>query len=280
MAGVSVRWSHLLAVFLLSAWLPRASSAQSVAQPPAPAQPIAKTAAEVQACVEARLPAQASKQTIALAVSDSEGEFNRARARIYWKRFEGGLAAVQLRFSEPPRRAGMAMLAREQSEGDPDTYLYLPELRQTRRVPASSAAGSMFGTDFSYEDFAFLQGVRRASTTRKLADAELEGRPVYVLETRPEGEGSGYDRIVVYVEVERCVPLQADFYASGEKLRKQFRVDRDAIESFGELRIPMHYTMEDLEAGTATDVRVEKIDPEATLRDKLFQPLQLEQGGR
>ena len=242
--------------------------------------PPAESAAAVRACVESRLPAHTSEQTIVLIVSDSEGEVSRARARIYWKRFEDGLAAVQLRFSEPPHRAGMAMLARERAEGDPDTYLYLPELRQTRRVPAASAAGSMFGTDFSYEDFTFLQGVRRRGTTQKLPDADWDGHPVYVLETRPEAGDAAYERIVAYVEIKRCVPLQADFYARGDKLRKRFRADRDAIESIGDFYIPMHYTMQDLEAGTVTDVRVEKVDPEAKLRDSLFAPLELEKGGR
>jgi len=274
------RWAYVLAVGLVAGWTPGTLGAEPVGDSATAGPPLARSVAEVQACVERRLPAQTSAQTIELVVRDGEGEVNRARARIYWKRFEHGLAAVQLRFSEPPHRAGMAMLARERAEGDPDTYLYLPELRQTRRVPASSAAGSMFGTDFSYEDFAFLNGVRRAGATQKLPDGELDGRAVYVLETRPQGDHPSYERVTAYVEVERCVPLETQFFAGGGTLRKRFRVDLESIESFGELRIPMHYTMQDLEAGTETDVRVEKINPEAKLRDNLFEPLQLEKGGR
>ncbi len=234
----------------------------------------------VEACLRRSLPDRASKQTVTLVVSDPEGELSRARARVYWKRFENGLAAVQLRFTEPPQRAGMAMLSREQPNGEPETFLYLPELRQTRRVSAKTAAGSMFGTDFSYEDFAYLQGVRRAGATRRLEDGQRDGRAVYRLETRPEGEDARYERIVHYIEIERCVPLATEFFEGGERLRKVYSVDLEAIEKIGTHWIPMHSVMRDLEAGTQTDVRIEAIDPDARLRDRLFEPAELEKGGR
>lgn len=237
--------------------------------------------AEIEACLERRLPNRTSIQRIAFEVSDGEGEVSRSRAKIHWKRFDDDMISVLIRFSEPPRRAGMAMLARQQRAGKPETYLYLPELRQTRRVSARSAAGSMFGTDFSYEDFAFLQGVADDDNAVRLEDAEIEGRPVYVMESRESlTEEPSYERILYYIERERCAPLRAEFYEPGEKLRKVLEVEIDSIQAYGERFIPMRSTMRDLELKTRTAVEVISIEPDAEIRDRLFEPGRLEVGAR
>ena len=49
------------------------------------------------------------------------------------------------------------VLLLEKKDRMPDQFMYLPELRKVRRVTKRSVAGSMFGTDFSYEDFERFQ---------------------------------------------------------------------------------------------------------------------------
>lgn len=244
------------------------------------AQDADTSATEIEDCLRRTLPERSAVQTLTLEVVDPDGEESRSRAELYWKRSESELSSALLRFSDPPRRAGMAMLVRERVDEAPETYLYLPELRQTRRVSAKSAAGSMFGTDFSYEDFAFLQGIGRERESRRGEDTEIDGVPVYVVETRPQDEASSYERILLYIEQSRCVPLRAAFYKSGEEMRKELLVGRDTIEAVGDRFVPKHFEMRDLELGTTTRVVVEKIDIEAEIRDRFLEPSQLEIGGR
>ena len=236
---------------------------------------------EIEACLEKRLPNRSSIQRVELKVQDDEGEVSDSRADIHWKRLEDDTINVLIRFTEPPRRYGMAMLARQRLEGKPEVYLYLPELRQIRQVSARNAAGSMFGTDFSYEDFAFLQGVARDDNATRLPDGEAAGRPAYVMETRESiAEEPTYERIVYFIEQERCVPLRAEFYRSGEEMVKLLEVDLDAIESHGERFIPMKTTMRDEEKGSYTTVTILKIEPDAEIRDRIFEPAELEKGAR
>jgi len=268
MATALAAWTWLLAAGVVWGWVLSAPAAA------------ARSAAEIEACVGRTLPDRGSAQRITLVVSDAEGEISRSQARVYWKRFEDEPVAAVLRFTAPPGRTGVAVRVRDRSKGGPDTYVYLPELRRTRRVPPFSESGSMLGTDFSYEDFAVLHGLRRAGPTQKLADAQVEGRPAYVLATQPEAGTSGYKRIVSYVDVDRCILLRTEFYADGGTFSKVFRVDVAAIKSYGELSIPMHVVMQDLDADTETDVQIESIDPDADLRDYQFHPLQLDKAGR
>lgn len=234
---------------------------------------------EVRACLERTLPSHTSIQTVEFQVSDNAGEISRSRAKIYWKRFESSLIAVLIRFAEPPRRAGMAMLARQQQDGKPEVYLYLPELRQTRRVSARNAAGSMFGTDFGYEDFAYLQGVASDENPETLDDREIEGRRAYVLQSRVAlADEPAYERILYFIERERCTPLRAEFYERGDKLRKVLEVDVDSIEQVGERFVPMRMVMRDLKLESHTAVSVIKIEPDVEIRDSRLEPAALDKG--
>ncbi len=101
------------------------------------------------------------------------------------------------------------------------------------------------------------------------------------METRESiAEEPTYERIVYYIEQERCVPLRAEFYRSGEVIAKVLEVDLDAIESHGERFIPMKTTMRDEEKGTHTTVTILKIEPDAEIRDRVFEPAELEKGAR
>lgn len=232
---------------------------------------------EIKACLQRTLPTHTSIQTIEFNVVDAEGPVGRSRAKIHWKRFDDERIAVRLRFSEPPRKVGMAMLARQKREGKPETYLYLPELRTTRRVSARNAAGSMFGTDFGYEDFAFLQGVANDENFKPLDDRDIEGHAVYVLESQVSlAEEPAYERILYFIERERCTPLRAEFYERRDKLRKVLGVEIDSIEQVGERFVPMRSTMRDLVLKSHTAVTVISIKPDAEIQDRVFEPAALE----
>ncbi len=271
----SMRCSHSLALWT-GAWLLCAmgwwASAANATETPK---------SEVEACLERTLPTRSSIQEVEIETADEKGGIDRSRAKIHWKRFDNDLVSVVMRFSEPTRRAGMALLARQQAEGAPETFTYLPELRQVRRVSARNAAGSMFGTDFGYEDFAFIQGVTSGERPKQLDDQEVDGRLAYVWETRvnPE-EQPAYERILYFVARDQCAPLKAEFYESGGRLRKLFEVDSESIEAHGERFIPMRTTMRDLELGTHTSVQVLKIQPDAEIPDRVFEPGELQRRGR
>ncbi len=236
---------------------------------------------EVKACLERSFPSRTSVQTVELETHDASGPIERSRAKIFWRRFDDDLIAVKLEFAEPPRRYGTRMLARQKLEGTPEVYLYLPELQVVRRVSASNAAGSMFSTDFSYEDFAFLQGIARDENAQTREDVEIGGRAAYVLESQVGlADEPAYERILYYIERERCVPLRAEFYEPGGTLRKRFEVAVDSVAQHGDRYLPMAMTMRDLANQSHTTVTVIDVELDRELRDRVFEPGELERGAR
>lgn len=233
---------------------------------------------EVSACLERALPERAMTQELSVRVSDKGGTVNESGADLYWKRFEGAGSRALVRFTDPPRRAGVGVLLIETEDPEPEMYLYLPELRQTRRVTGKTLAGSMLGTDFSYEDFAHFQGIASASEVKRLEDGEVDGRPVFVLETTPLDESSAYLRILTSIDREQCLPVRTEFFARNGSLRKELIAVREEIRQVGNRFIPHRVIMRDLKLGSETELSVRKAKVDPKLRDRFFEPAELEVG--
>lgn len=218
-----------------------------------------KTVEEIQECVQANAPPLSSSQTVVMRAVDRAGELTETRYRILWKRPEGEEARLLLRVLDPATRRDSALLLVQRGERDGDVYLYLPEMRKTRRVAKSSLQGSMFGTDLSYEDFQRVQSMTEESDVKRGDDGEVDGRAVYTLIAQP-GKDSAYNKAVSFIDQERCLVIRGEYYESGEKPAKLLTVPQDKItkESFGWL--PRELRIANLEDGTHTDVLIEEFD--------------------
>ena len=152
-----------------------------------------------------------------------------------------------------------------------DLFSYLPELGRVRRVTTRSASGSLFGSDFSYEDVERLEHLAETGSSRRLADAVIQGRPVYVLEGTPEPDsGSAYSRVVSYVDRERCVPLRIEFYERVGEIRKVLEAPPEKAVKEGSVWIPTEISMEDRHNGTRSVMRVEEIELDVEIPDRTF----------
>lgn len=239
------------------------------------------TLEELEDCARGNRPLDSSVQQVLLRSRDRVERISESRASIYWKRFDNGLSRVLLRMSDPPAQRGAGVLLIEQKNSRADIFMYLPELGRVRRVTTRMVAGSLFGTDFSYEDFERVQGYAQDQSSELLAEKELDGRPVLVVESHlaPES-GSAYERSVSYFDPETCVPLEVRLYERGEEPRKVLRADASRIEAHGERHLPRLLVMEDLRDGTSTEMVVEELELDAPIKRKMFSERELQAGGR
>jgi hypothetical protein len=246
--------------------------------PVAAAAPLS-TADEISQCMRDNLPRRNSTQTMVLRSINRVGDVAESTAKIFWQLGEDDLSKVLLRFSKPldMRDAGVLML--EQTGRSPDTFLYLPATKMVRRVSSRAASSSLFGTDFSYEDFARLLGMAADASQERGEDGEISGRPVYVLNSTPAADsGSAYERVTSFVDQESCVPLRVESYESGGELRKRLTADASKITREGSIWIPNHQTMEDLRDETRTELTIDEIDTEKKIHRKIFSTRELEAG--
>ncbi len=229
----------------------------------------ARSADEVDACIRETRPAETSVLTVSFRSKDRVGAVTEKSATLHWKRFDDDLSRIVLRFRYPSDVRGSAVLLIEAKERAPEMFMCLPALQKVRRVTTHMVSSSMFGTDFSYEDFQRLQGYTVSAAKLRLEDAVVAGRPAFVVE-RTLGTDSAYERIVDFVDQETCLPLRTESYERGGRLRKVLTADPAAFELSGSVWVAKSVLMRDLLDETETALLVEKIEIDTRIKKKVF----------
>lgn len=236
-----------------------------------------ETAEEIQACVERNIESSSSVQTLTLDAKDRVGGINRLNATIYYKKDDAGAMRVLMRIDAPEDLRDAAILLIER-DGGQDIFMYVPELRRVRRLHGRMITDTMFGTDFSYEDFRRLQAASNDLPGERLADAEVQGRKVWVVASRyPEDSESMYERMVAYVDQETCVPLRLEFFQKGDSPRKVLESNAEAIVEVSGRKVAKKMVIRDLEKETETAVDVVDLQVDVEIPEKLFRERSLRQ---
>lgn len=231
---------------------------------------------EIQACIDKTIASRSVTQHITLSSYDDSGLIEESIADIYVQRSAEQKSRAVIRLSGPPSRKGLAVLMVEKEDRlEPTMYLYVPDLRRTRKVTGKQLASSMMGTDFSYEEFSHFQRSAAESDTRRIADQTVDGVDAYVLETTPAGEDSPYTRILTFIDKQRCVPLKTQFLGSGDTPTKELVATPESIKPVGEFYIPHEVIMYDRVKNTRTELGIEDLVLDADINESIFSPKRL-----
>jgi len=96
-------------------------------------------------------------------------------------------------------------------EKDDDQWLYLPDLRRTKRIASSDKSSSFMGSDFSYADMTMR--VLDEWQYKLLKEDEVAGQKVWLVEATPVSETVedryGYKKSIVYVNQDNFMVVRA-----------------------------------------------------------------------
>jgi hypothetical protein len=186
----------------------------------------------------------------------------------------GGLNRMLVRFLGPGDLRGIGLLLIERPDFGYDAFLFQPAVNRVRRVSVAQRADAFFGTDVFFED---LEGKRPEQWRARLLRAEAaRSRPALVIELRPDGIPSGYDRVVGWFDQELPVMLRAEFYRDGGLL-KELEIDPARIFRVGEYWVPGLLTFRRADRSVTT-VEIPQVELRSTLPDELFTQSVLEFG--
>lgn len=230
---------------------------------------------EVVDCALASLPPSAHGQFV-LALRGAKGDEREIRGSYWSEQPAEGARKVIVASSGGGSGKSAAYLF---SEGDAigEAWIWTPEQKAARRVLARGAEAELFGTDLSFEDFARFARISFPGQLRRLDDAAIEGRPVYVVETRPAPDsGSEYSRIVTSLDKELCVVLRRECYEAGfddgAKPRKILSVDPRDVKREGGFGRATKALLDDRRDGSQTRLRLVDLSLDAKLSDSFFTP--------
>ena len=237
--------------------------------------PDGRSGRDIYACVlENRFSAYVQEAKL---VSGDKGESaQESRLSMTWKSFRddedkpraGVLSKTLVRYEHPFDLRFSGYLVINNADRPNDQFVYLAATRKIRRVNLRKEA--VFGTDFTFEDI--VPAEIEDSDYKRLSDALIEDRSVYVVEVTPKPHSdSEYSRFVVYVDKGSCVPVRTRYWDTKQVEVKELTVPFDAVKEFQGIHWPMQLTMRNLKLESFTTLSVERLDPNPALPDRDFE---------
>lgn len=152
---------------------------------------------------------------------DEKGQ-RRSRTLItYFQTGQGDDDKTLVRFETPQNLRGTGLLAIETGPDD-DMWLYLPDLRKSKKIAGGTKSEPFVGTDFSNYDMRTedLSG----HEYKKIGEKEVNGRPCILVEATPKNEAmaesTGYSKRIFSTDKERWVYVKMEFWdRQGKELK-------------------------------------------------------------
>ena len=170
--------------------------------------------------------------------------------------------------SEAPR----ALLLQRAGQGD---RIFVSSGRQgrVRALPGGQRRGSLFGSDFTYDDFR----AHRAEefSIEVLGGDRIDGEPCRVLRLRPRS--GPYTSILAWISTERPVFVRMDYF-DRRGLWKRYRAKVAKLTRHFDAWVAMEDQMFDLRTGRETRRVVRNILIDTHVPDEVFTLTQLRRG--
>ncbi|HTO54197.1 MAG TPA: outer membrane lipoprotein-sorting protein [Myxococcota bacterium] len=231
--------------------------------------------AAVRDCLKRNVPKKSSSQTVHFTSYDRIGGSREFRGRIMGKTMGDGTRRAKLCISQPNEMRGSEVLSIEVKGEPPQNFLYTSEFRKAKRVSGDGAGGSLFGTDFTYEDLQRFMQLNRPESSERLPDGELDGRAVFIVQNKPsDPTASSYSKVLSYIDKETCVVLKSESYES-DRLRKVLSAKPEGMYFENGVHAPTEVEMKDVRDQTRTLVAIEDFDVDGTLDDRSFEVSEL-----
>lgn len=185
----------------------------------------ALTAREIMEKVDARDDGDNMIATISMTLIDKNDNrrlremkvFNKDKGKDTWK--------LQF-FLSPADVKDTGFLTYDYYEGgrDDDQWLYLPDLRKTKRIASSDKSSAFMGSDFSYADM--TSRVLDEWTYKLLKESEVSGHKVWLIEALPADKTVenryGYTKSVVFIRQDIFLGVRAvHWLKEGKKIKYQ-----------------------------------------------------------
>ena len=121
-------------------------------------------------------------------------------------------------FNSPRDVKGTAFLSFTHALDPDEQWLYLPALKRVKRISSSNKSGPFLGSEYAFEDLTSFEVLKYKY--KYLRDEVLDGKDCFVIELYPQYEHSGYTRQISWIDKERFIPLQAEYYDRKNALLK------------------------------------------------------------
>ena len=158
------------------------------------------------------------KASMTMLLRNKQGEESLRHMRNQSLEVDGDGDKTLIVFDRPRDVKGTALLSFSHKTGTDDQWLYLPALKRVKRIASKNKSGPFMGSEFAYEDIS-SQEVEKYSY-QYIKDDQVGGIPAFLIERDPVDPNSGYTYQRVWIDQERYIPLQIEYYDRKKSLLK------------------------------------------------------------
>ncbi len=155
-------------------------------------------------------------------------------------------------FSKPKREKGVALLSHAFKTKQDKQWLYLPNIRRTKKLAPKGRKGSFMGSELSYSDL-IPQSVEDFNY-RYLKDDMVNQRNCSVVERSPKNKGSLYSKQITWLDKENLIALKTEFYTQQSKPIKTLLATGIITDNQGNSR-PGLLVMKNHKTGRSTQLK-------------------------
>ncbi len=204
----------------------------------------------------------------------ADGRTETRNFRMWTKGGGADGAKMRLKFESPASIAGTSLLMVARKGGGTDNWMYVPALRQTRRIAPQDRSDSFVQSEFTIEDLTVQVDEERRVYTALGQVACGDGRTCTQVEDKPKDEAaaklSGYGRVVLYLDTEHHVVHRVDFYDKTDALLKVLQAT--GLTQAGTSWRFDQASISNVQTGNTTVMRVYERAVDPKLDDSVFSP--------
>lgn len=229
----------------------------------------------IQMVLDVQDPAFSQAQVI-MELTEKNGQKD-VRNVIEYGRSVNGLSAIVMNFVGPGTskvKDTRFLLQEIEGNKDDDKFIYLPELKNVRRVSTADGSKSFVGTDASYDDLS----TRDIDIDNHELLAENEAKNGYncykVKSTAKKASDSQYGYKIQWIDRATNIPIYAEMYDKKGKLEKTLEVlklepvsNKAGTASYNTPKVTL---LKNVQTGHSTKLTIGKIIVDEPIPDRVF----------
>jgi len=183
---------------------------------------------------------------------------------ITFRSYSEGIDKSFTEYLSPAREAGTKMLKLKDN-----LWIYSPAADRTIQISGHMLKQSVMGSDMSYEDMMEDRKLKDVYDATVTGEETVDGRDCWILELNAIVEDVAYEKMKIWVDQQRYVPLREELYAkSGQLLKRAVFSD---VQRFGSRWYPTKINYRDvLKNGKGTDFIVTRLQLDVTIDPYIF----------
>lgn len=169
-------------------------------------------------------------------------------------------------FKLPQSVAGVKLLSHSHIKSDDEQWTFMPKTKKINQIGGKAKSGSFLGSQFSFEDLSSFKIEKYRF--RYLRDEKCDAEQCSVLAIYPEYKGSGYSKMISWVDQQSRVQ-KMEYYDREDELLKTLTI-MEYKKINDKYWQPVSSEMKNNQNGKSTELRISNIRLKTGLQSRDF----------